>query len=157
MSFRIESNMNQVLQSLIIKLDDGFPIETEKALRLAGNDALAMVQDRVQQRGEGVSGRIQSKSSTKYGAYSKYYGKYRDAKGRQTGFIDFTFNGDLWRAWQIINSTPTMVEIGFNQSEQSDKAEYLEAYFGTVFALNTDEEQKVLSTFESEFENELRL
>jgi len=38
MSFRIESNMNQVLQSLIIKLDDGFPIETEKALRLAGND-----------------------------------------------------------------------------------------------------------------------
>jgi len=157
MSFRIESNMNQVLQSLIIKLDDGFLIETEKALRLAGNDALAMVQDRVQQRGEGISGRIQTKASKRYGAYSKYYGKYRDNNGRQTSFIDFTFSGDLWRAWQIINSTPIMVEIGFNQSEQSDKAEYLEAYFGTVFALNNDEEQKVLATFESEFEKELRL
>jgi hypothetical protein len=157
MSFRIESNMNQVLQSLIIKLDDGFSIETEKALRMAGNDALAMVQDRVQQQGEGVNGKIQTKSSKRYGAYSKYYGKYRDTKGRQTGFIDFTFNGDLWRSWQILNSTPTMVEIGFNQSSQSDKAEYLEAYFGPVFALNREEEQKVLVTFEEEFEKELRL
>lgn len=157
MSFRIESNMNQVLQSLIIKLDDGFSIETEKALRMAGNDALAMVQDRVQQRGDGVNGKIQTKASKRYGAYSKYYGKHRDSKGRQTGFIDFTFNGDLWRSWQILNSTPTMVEIGFNQSSQSDKAEYLEAYFGSVFALNNEEEQKVLSTFEDEFENELRL
>jgi len=157
MSFRIESNMNQVLQSLIIKLDDGFPIETEKALRKAADDALGYVLDRVQQRGEGVNDRIQTKASKRYGAYSKYYGKYRDNKGRQTSFIDFTFNGDLWNSWQIINSTPTMVEIGFNQSKQSDKAEYLEAYFGSVFALNNDEEQKVLATFEDEFENQLRL
>lgn len=157
MSLRIESNMNQVLQSLIIKLDDGFSIETEKALRLAGNDALAMVQDRVQQQGEGVNGKIQTKSSKRYGAYSKYYGKYRDTKGHQTGFIDFTLNGDLWRSWQILNSTPTIVEIGFNQSSQSDKAEYLEAYFGPIFELNREEEQKVLATFEQEFEKELRL
>jgi hypothetical protein len=157
MSLRIESNMNQVLQSLIIKLDDGFSIETERALRMAGNDALAMVQDRVQQRGDGVNGKIQTKSPKRFGAYSKYYGKHRDTKGRQTGFIDFTFNGDLWRSWQILNSTPTMVEIGFNQSNQSDKAEYLEAYFGPVFALNNQEEQKVLATFEDEFEKELRL
>lgn len=154
---RVESNMTNVLQSLIIQLDEGFPIQTEKALRKVGDDAKAYVQDRVQQRGDGVNGRIQTKAQKTFGAYSKGWGKHRDTKGRQTSHIDLTFSGELWLSWQTLSSSPKMTEIGFAQSEQGDKAEYLEAYFGPIFSLTKEEETEVLATFEEEFNKEMQL
>lgn len=151
---RIESNIGTTLLSIKNSLVNDLPIATEKALRLACLDAGVIVQDRVQRFGDGTKKHLQTRSIRSFGVYSLGHQKSRDKKGLQTGIVDLTFNGDLWRAWQLLKSDTNSAEFGFLDDSQADKASYHEDYYGDViYALREgDEEEQVLKTFNSEFE-----
>ena len=140
---RIESNLRGVVLGLIEELQ-GDDVQKEQVLRTAGHDVLAMVQTRVQQNGMGVDGRLNTKSGKRNGSYSYYYGEKRQKAGRQNAIVDLTFDGDLWRSWQVVRSSSKEVEIGFIDERQGDIASYNEAYFGSIFGLTDDEQNNVI-------------
>lgn len=144
---RIESDLSPRLLRIKADLTGVSTVAAEKALRLTANDALAQVMHRVQQEGRGVAGQIISKASKKIDAYSAGHYKSRSKKGLQTGHIDLTFEGDLFRAWQVLSSNESEATIGFNEDKQADKAGYLEAYFGLIFGLTDDEKEFAVETF----------
>lgn len=153
---RIESNLSETLIRITgILNNQDEPIE--KALRVAANDALAIVQTRVQQKGQGISGALASKAATKFGAYSKGWGKTRNTLGRQTGWIDWTFDGDLWQAWQILKSDSKEALIGFNNSSMSERSGWLEAMHGKAFGLSEEEQKIVYETFVEEYKTHSEL
>ncbi|HRG02021.1 MAG TPA: hypothetical protein PKZ75_12965 [Bacteroidia bacterium] len=149
---KIESNLGTTLLSLKNAFVNDLPIVTEKALRLAGLDAVVLVADRIQQKGNSVSGRMTTKSKKPDGVYSKGHKKTRDKRNLQTSHVDLTFSGDLMRNWQLLSSDTKSAEIGFMNDSESDKAGYLEDYYGQIFALTKDEENAVIETFNSEIE-----
>lgn len=153
---RIESNLSEKVLRITGLLQNQ-DIPTEKALRMAANDALALVQTRIQQQGQGTSGKLTSKAVTKLGAYSKGWGYNRSKNGRQTGFIDWTFDGDLFRAWQVLKSDNKEAKIGFNDSSMSDRSGWLEAMHGKAFGLTQQEGQLVFQSFMEEYKRHSEL
>ena len=152
---RIESNIGTTLLSIKNSLVNDLPIATEKALRMAGLDARNLVAHRIQQRGESVSGKMVTKSNKADGVYSKGHKKTRNRRNFQTSFVDLTMDGDLMNTaegWDLQRSDSKSAEIGFRSETQSDKAGYLEDYYGEIFALTKEEEEIVTETFNSEFE-----
>ncbi len=149
---KIESNLGTTLLQLKAEFQTGLPIATEKALRMAGMDAVVLVADRIQQKGNSIGGRMTTKSKKPDGVYSKYHKKARDKKNLQTSHVDLTFSGDLMRNWQLLSSDTKSAEIGFMNDSEADKAQYLEDYYGQIFALTKDEENTVIETFNSEIE-----
>ena len=149
---KIESNLGTTLLQLKAEFQTGLPIATEKALRMAGLDAVVLVADRIQQKGNSVSGRMTTKSKKPDGVYSKGHKKTRDKRNLQTSHVDLTLSGDLMRNWQLLSSDTKSAEIGFMNDSESDKAKYLEDYYGQIFALTKDEENTVIETFNSEIE-----
>lgn len=152
---RIESNLGTTLLSIKNSFVNDLPIATEKALRMAGLDARNIVADRIQQRGESVSGKMVTKSKNADGVYSKSHKKTRDRRNFQTSFVDLTMDGDLMntsQGWDLQSSDSKSAEVGFRSETQSDKAGYLEDYYGEIFSLTKDEEETVVETFNSELE-----
>ena len=152
---RIESNLGTTLLNIRNSFVNDLPIATEKALRMAGLDARNLVADRIQQRGESVSGKMVTKSNKSDGVYSKGHKKTRDRRNFQTSFVDLTMDGDLMntsQGWDLQSSDSKSAEIGFRSETQSDKAGYLEDYYGEIFSLTKEEEKIVVETFNSELE-----
>lgn len=144
---RIESEISAKVLRIKADLAGVATVAAEKALRLTANDALAQIQDRVQQMGMGVGGQIISKAAKKIDAYSAGHYRARSKRGLQTGKIDLTFEGDLFRSWQVLSSSSNEATIGFNEERQAEKADYLEAYFGLIFGLTEEEKQFAIDTF----------
>lgn len=118
-------------------------LNVEKLAREIAFDALALVSDRIQQRGEKSDGsKITSPAKTKFGAYSKGYGVKRKKAGRETDYIDLTFSGDMMGDF-IVSPVNGGAEVGFKGKESSDKADWNEAKFGTIFHLSEDETQQL--------------
>jgi hypothetical protein len=154
---RIESNLGTTLLSIKNSFVNDLPIATEKALRMAGLDARNLVADRIQQRGESVNGKMVTKSKNADGVYSKGHKKTRDRRNFQTSFVDLTMDGDLMntsQGWDLQSSDSKSAEVGFRSENQSDKAGYLEDYYGEIFSLTKEEEEIVVETFNSELEQE---
>lgn len=142
---RIESNLGPTIVKVIGLLDE-LPIHTEQALRLAAMDALALVQNRIEQKGQGINGNLTSKAAKKYGSYSRGWGVKRSKAGRQANYIDWNFNGDLWRAWQVLSVGTKEALIGFTDGEINAIADYLEDMHGEAFGLTEQEKEMVLET-----------
>ena len=153
---KIESNMNEVLLRLNTNLQNIPIVTTEKALRVTAHVGVVLVQDRVQQRGESLSGKMRTKSQKTFGSYSKGWGGYRNKKGFQTGFVDWTFDGVLWREWDVLYSDNKVAEIGFKNETEGNKARYLEDYFGATIGFKTDERETLFETFEDEFKKDIK-
>lgn len=152
---RLESNLGTTLLSIKNSFVNELPIATEKALRMAGLDARNLVADRIQQRGESVNGKMVTKSKNSDGVYSKGHKKTRNRRNFQTSFVDLTMDGDLMNTadgWDLQRSDSKSAEVGFRSETQSDKAGYLEDYYGEIFALTKEEEETVTKTFNSELE-----
>ena len=150
---KIESNLGTTLLSLRNAFVNELPIATEKALRMAGMDAVVLVADRIQQKGSSVGGRMTTKSKKPDGVYSKGHKKARNKRNLQTDHVDLTYSGDLMRNWQLLSSDTKSAEIGFMNDSEADKAQYLEDYYGEIFALTKEEETIVTETFNSELES----
>lgn len=135
------------------------PFATEKALRVAALDAVAIVQDRVQQAGDGTKNHLLTRSLTGNGIYSKSWMSARRGKGLQVAKVDLTFDGDLWLNWQLLSSDTKTAEIGFMSDRVADIAGYLEDYYGDeIFALREPTEQDdVWKSFDEEFEKNFKI
>jgi hypothetical protein len=143
--FSYDSNAEEVFNRLLTvtrKAEAGLGTN----LKIAAHDALALIANRVQQGGQNANGaRMVTKSRLRSGAYSKRYSERRSARGRQTNIMDLTMDGDLFRAWQVLDMQPKEVTVGFISDEQAQKAEGLEAQQGPIFQLSTSEQDKVIS------------
>lgn len=138
MNIKYTSNLQSVINSLESKINE---LQSDKLLRTAAFDAQAIVQERVQQGGSGVSNSL--------GDYSPGYAKKRRKTGRQVSYKDFTMEGDLWRNWQVEGSGKSYA-VGFATKREADKAEYLEAYNGgPIFELSNSELSQVQEGIEN--------
>lgn len=153
---RIESDFEGQILKVLTAIETLDSVATEKALRMAGLDAVVLVADRVQQKGSSVSGKMRTKSKNPDGVYSKGHKKARSKANLQTGFVDLTFSGDMMRSWQLIGSDSKTADVGFISDTEGQKAEYLEAYYGEIFKLKKKEEEIVHETFDNEIENHLK-
>lgn len=64
------------------------------------------IQDRVQNKGEGLNG-------SKLAKYSDKYGAYRKKKGRETSFRNLTFTGRMFLGLSARADGPNRVVLGF--------------------------------------------
>ncbi len=144
MSFKIESNAESVYLSLLksVQLADD---SLEEILRLAASDSVVMVAHRVQQSGLSANGsRLTTKATLRMGAYSKAHAKRRAERGLQIGMVDLTMDGTLFKAWDVLSTSPAEAVAGFSDSEQADIATYLEEYYDEpIFSLSDSEQDRV--------------
>lgn len=155
--FTIESNAENVFFNLrrsILLVDDNM----EENLRKAAVDSVAIIADRVQQRGYSSSGsRLVTKARIKQGAYSKAHAQRRAERGLQTGHVDLTFEGDLMRNWDVLASSPTEAVVGFRSPEQAAIATYLEDEYGEeIFNLSNSEQDFVVDGLTERVLDDLR-
>jgi|GEM_PF-3600797 len=133
----ISDQINQAIKNTAVK------INPENLAREVALDVVAIVSDRVQQRGEKTNGEKADTAAKKTtGAYSKYYGIKRKKAGREIDYIDFTFTGDMMDSF-ISAPIEGGAEVGFKGKSASDKAEWNEARFGELFSLSDSEDELV--------------
>lgn len=142
--FKVESNIEQVKKE--VKLTINQLIDVDKILREASLDAVVMISDRVQQRGENTAGeKMITKSTPKKGAYSSSYADKRVKNGLQIEHIDLTFQGDMMNDFTVAPDGETGYIIGFRGQLSSDKSEWNERKFGTIFQLSETESELIKS------------
>jgi len=127
---KIESNLSSVIQDLSFKITS--LEDADKLFRVAAFDSVALISDRVQQDG------LKTNETPIKSFYSVGYAKKRKKKGLQTQFIDLTFSGDM-----MGDFVPAPIiggwAAGFRGGKSSEKADWNEDRFGTIFNLSTDE------------------
>ncbi|GAB4023232.1 hypothetical protein GCM10028808_73040 [Spirosoma migulaei] len=157
-SLKIESNAESVFDSIIRSLQR-VEDNAQENLRRAAVDSLAIIAHRIQQQGENAEGsRLRTKAIVRNGAYSKAWAKKRLERGEQIGYMDFSHNGDLFRAWQVTSTSKTEASVGFINNKQADIATGLEEQQGEkVFVLSTSEQDFVLEGWIPRIEDDLQL
>lgn len=137
---RLSTNINEVINRETAMFQQ--LIDSDKVLREVAFDAVALISNRVQQEGKKSDGtKIKTRAKEKFGAYSKSWGKARKQNGRQTDHIDLTNSGDMMGDFLPIPTGENEYGVGFRGN--SDKADYLEEYFGDIF-LPTEEEEEFI-------------
>lgn len=136
----IQSNINEFISAQKMMLGE-LGLSSDKILRQASFDLIVLISDRVQQRGENTSGdKMKTQSPYKAGAYSFDYAKYTRVKnGRQIDHVDLTFTGEMMDNFLPTSNGNNEYVVGFQGKSNSDKAEYNEAYYGTIFQASTEE------------------
>lgn len=121
-------------------------INTDQEIRAACFNTIVLISDRVQQRGETTDGiKMRSKSKDVSGAYSFDYGKYqRFNKGRQIDHVDLTYTGEMMDSLTLEPEGGGKWIVGFSGQSASDKAEFNEQYYGTIFQLSDSEMNDVM-------------
>ena len=136
-----------------------------KVLREAAINATSAVSDRVQFAGQksdnsqigqygnrviaSAFGKAQSfgnKKRLKTLSSTDSYKQLREKLGLQTAFIDFTFSGDMFKAWRPIPISDTAYGVTFVSAEQLAIANSLESRFGITFELSPKELEQSLKT-----------
>lgn len=120
-------------------------MNSDKILRQASFDLVALITDRIQQRGELTSGdKMKTNSPYKAGAYSFDYAKYTRVKtGRQINHIDLTLTGEMMDNFLPTANGNNEYVIGFLGKSNADKAEWNEANFGVIFQGSNEEINQV--------------
>ncbi len=122
---------------------------SDRIYRTACLDSIALISNRIQQKGQKSDG-------VKIGSYKKNYAKYRDKKGRQSNYIDLTFTGEMIDGLAFSKTSDEEYSIGFSSKKSADKAEWNEARFGSVFELTEDEISLVISEVEVKVNEAIR-
>lgn len=154
MASAIESDLGTQLLKVLGAIERLPDVTIKNALTMVGEDAKVLVQKRVQIDGESTNQKMVTKSAKRIGVYSKGHYIAKQKRNLLTSHVDLTFNGHLWRSWQTLNVTNELVEVGFINDTEGDKADYLEAYYGPIFELNKEEQQIIFETFETEIQND---
>jgi hypothetical protein len=126
-----ESNLGAVANNLISRL--GSLQDADKVLRTAALDTVALISDRIQQKGLKTDGTL-IKS-----VYSVGYAAKRAKKGYQTNFVDLTFTGDMLADYTAVPDGTDSYVAGFRSEKSAQKAEFNEDRFGTVFQASNEE------------------
>lgn len=121
--------------------------DANKVLRQAVIITVPEMKRRIQNEGKNSDGvKMRSKSSQKYGAYSKAYGRFRNKKGRQTAIIDLTFTGAMMDSMKAGPTGANSYGIGFLGPDEFKKAGYNEGNFGIIFDPSKYEQQVALES-----------
>lgn len=120
--------------------------DLERELLRAGADVAVVVAHRIKHEGQDATGRtLRTKAKKTDGAYSKRYAARRKERGRQTDRVDLFMEGDLMPAYNLTERSPRSVGVGFITDEMDERAEYLEAYYGTeIFVPSEKEESEIM-------------
>lgn len=138
---RLSTNINEVIDRETAMFQQ--LIDSDKLLREVAISAVAYMSNRIQQEGKKSDGtKLRTKAKQKFGAYSKSWGKQRKENNRQIDYIDLTDSGDMMMDFLPIPIGENEYGIGF-RGKNSEKADYLEEYFGDIF-LPTEEEEEFI-------------
>jgi hypothetical protein len=108
--------------------------DANKVLRQAVIVVVPEMKRRIQNDGKNTADvKMRTKSSKKYGAYSRAYGRFRNKKGFQTAIIDLTLSGAMMNSLKAGPTGPNSYGIGFLGPDEFKKAEWNEGRFGTIF------------------------
>lgn len=129
------SNLEEIVQGLELSIE-GLK-DSDKLLRQAAFDSVALISDRVQQDG------LKANETPIQSFYSVGYAKKRRKKGLQTRYVDLTFSGDLMADFVPAPEGKDFV-AGFRSEKQAQIAEYNELRFGTIFNLSNLEVEIVM-------------
>lgn len=118
-------------------------INTDQEMRAACFNTIVLISGRVQQRGETTDGtKMKYKSGS---AYSFDYGKYqRFNKGFQIDHVDLTYTGEMMDSLTLEPQGGGKWSVGFAGQSASDKAEWNELRYGTIFQLSDSEMNDVM-------------
>lgn len=120
--------------------------DANKVLREAVVVTVPEMKRRIQNQGKRADGsEMQSRSKDKIGAYSRVWGTKRTEKGRQIGYIDLTFSGDMINDLRASPVSFNGYGIIFFSGDQFKKAQKMERLFGPIFDLSTFELQLSLA------------
>lgn len=105
-----------------------------------GNDALALVKNRIIRTGEFADG--------KQRRYSNSYSKQRSRKGRQTRFVDLSYSGRMWANTHVrtIRRRPfgTIVRVEGRNIDTKNKIRYNTNRYGVNILELTEKEVSIL-------------
>lgn len=105
------------------------------------NDGIAMVKLRIQTSGL-------DKNSSPFAPYTSPYAKWRQNKGYQVGYVDFTVTGRLWANVRpfISSQVPGAITIQVKASNAGDQKKIDGAFKkrGNIL-LNTPDEERILT------------
>lgn len=153
----------------------------DRIIKVSLLDSLAMIKNRIQQRGQksdgsqigkyseatlnykGITGRFGSIASKKqtnarmkeFGDTDEFYGGYkefRESLGLQTEFVDLTLTGEMIGAFTVIPISDDSYGLGFNNAEAAKLASYHEDRYGEVFSLADEEERFIDEQIEKQID-----
>lgn len=175
--FKVETNIEQFKNSIKGTLEQ--LIQGDKLLREVALDTVVLISDRVQQKGlksdgspiksdkNSVSAHKNNKTGKLFSKrkktttrvllstpYSEEYAAKRVKKGLEIDKIDLTFSGDMMGDFIVAPEGKTGYIIGFKGQLSSDKADWNERRFGTIFQL-TDSEANLIKGIVSKKINEI--
>jgi hypothetical protein len=160
--FKVETNIEQFKKEVNLSLSK--LIDGDKLLREAAFNAVALISNRVQQEGKKSDGSLiksdknsipafknnktgkifskRKKTTTRVllsTPYNEEYAKKRFKQGLEINKVDLTFSGDMMGDFIPAPEGKTGYAIGFRGQHSSDKADWNERLFGTIFQLSTNE------------------
>lgn len=125
---QVISSLPRNFKRLVSSLQEG------EFLRAAAFDSVALISNRIQQRGELTDG-----GKIGGGEYSESYAQVRAQAGRQTGFIDLTFTGDMLDRSFTVLPFDDGWGAGFTNAIEFEKMEFNEDRFGLFIHLSDEE------------------
>lgn len=133
---------NRRLQGVINDLEQG--AHGQVMIQVASN-AIAMIRDRVQERGLNPEGSRYRDYSPGYLAYKKEQGKYR-------GFVDFTFSTLMWNNIKLV-SPKNELDMGIavikaTTPDEKEKLAKNTASRGDILALSEKEKNELTHDYE---------
>lgn len=134
----IVSNISDAIKNDIAKIKS--LKDPDKTTRILAFDTVAIVSDRIQQKG------LKSDGTLIQGKYSGGYSNKRENKGLQTNYVDLTFSGDMMADFLPVQDGPIW-GAGFTGKKNADVAEYNERRFGKIFDLTKEEEKVIENSF----------
>jgi hypothetical protein len=134
----------------------------ERAEILALKNAEGIIKQRIFNKGLATDGEAiglkGARKSPRYegGQYSRSYGRKRDKAGRQTGYVDLEFNGNLRRDIQV-GQVQGFNALGYARQDGATLMRYSEEYRKSQIDKLTDEErERILLDYELTLKSDLQ-
>lgn len=137
--------MNSLDVSALFEFSSSLDARLKKGLAIAGLNLVQQSTQRVHDKGLDSTGKkITSthkvkQTPKKEAKYSEGYAAFRRKKGRQTGFIDLEFEGQLRSAYQY-RPKQGGFETGYFTGDAAKKMHYAEQRHGSAIIDPTEEE-----------------
>lgn len=163
---KISTNQSEFFSGVEASLEQ--LLNADKVLRIVSSSSVALISNRVQQKGlktdekpigkysektlnfGKITSRFQevgnkkqiSKRLKNFGDTTEFYGGYKEFRkelGRQTDFIDLTLSGDMMNDFSFEATGKNEYSVGFLGIESGKIASYHEKRFGEIFSPSESE------------------
>lgn len=136
---------NQSISRLLQGIAEGIP----NIVQTIALDAKALVRNRVQEKGLNAE-------EQELAGYSPEYQKRKKKAGKDVGFTNLTFTGDMWRKVDVVSAqqqgSKYEVLVGGKDQLSENKLEWNSARYGDVLDVSTKEEELMTQTYDEEIQ-----